>query len=524
MDEISAISAFIDDRRRHQRLPNGYAGLITAFLKWLQKRKVSLERLSSVDVSEYLAKCKRRGLKVWTLRAYLCTLRSFFRFAARNKLMPAVDLTDVSVAWLSEPGGYPSYRGPFRAVYERPRWAWILHRLPWAGDLEEDLKDRLAFGHSRSRVSLFLRTNAIFQRYLQRQGVRRLDSVRAPHVEQFLATRRWSPGNRNDRRYVIKQFLRSAFERRGKAFGIKKPAATWLEPELAGYETFRREHRGIRPATSLNERSRLRRFAQFLADRGIRDVRRITVERIDAFMAEMSRQGWCGHSLKSLAACLRTFFRYLEMNGTLRQSLAEKVGDVSSFRDDRRPKYLPWPKIQAFLKAFPRTNPADKRDYAIVLLVASYGLRAREVTKLSLQDLDFEKSRLNIPERKGGKEAVFPLRPEVEAALKAYLAVRPQDVSDARVFLRIPAPTRPLVSVVSVIVRRLKAFFGPSTSLRQGSYLLRHSFAKAMLDQGARLTDVGTVLGHARLETTLVYTRIHGRELAEVADNYARLL
>jgi hypothetical protein len=60
-------------------------------------------------------------------------------------------------------------------------------------------------------------------------------------------------------------------------------------------------------------------------------VRRITVEQIDAFMAKMSRQGWCGHSLKSLAAGLRTFFRYLEMNGTLRQSLAEKVGGILCF-------------------------------------------------------------------------------------------------------------------------------------------------------------------------------------------------
>ena len=381
----------------------------------------------------------------------------------------------------------------------------------------------LAQGYTRPRIAHFLQAAGSFQRWLQRHGITQLDCVKASDVKAYMSGGRGTSTTRPTIRALIEMFLRNAFERRGKRFIAKKPKVTWLEPELVDFEVFRRDHGGVRPLTNRHSRERLEYFARFLAGRGVRNVRGITVELIDAFIAKMRRRGWNRTSLKGLAACLRPFFRYLEMMGTLQEPLAEKVGEISSFRADRRPKYLPWPKVQAFLKAFPRESQTDKRDYAITLLVVSYGLRAREVTKMTLQDLDFEKSRLNIPERKNGKEAVFPMRPEFEAALKAYLAVRPE-VPFAQVFLRSAAPIRPLMSVVGVIRRHLLAYFGPPSSGPRGAYVLRHSFAKAMLDRGALLTDLRTVLGHSRMESTLVYTRIHARHLSEVADNYAKLL
>ena len=107
MDENSIISAFIADFERSHKPRNGFAGMITAFLRWLDKRKVTLERLSSVDVSEYLAERERTGLTSGSVRAYLHVLRLFFRFAARKKLMPPVDTTDILGAVDSRTGRVP---------------------------------------------------------------------------------------------------------------------------------------------------------------------------------------------------------------------------------------------------------------------------------------------------------------------------------------------------------------------------------------------------------------------------------
>lgn len=74
-----------------------------------------------------------------------------------------------------------------------------------------------------------------------------------------------------------------------------------------------------------------------------------------------------------------------------------------------------------------------------------------------------------------------------------------------------------------VLERMLHHHFGDSLPC-YGPYVLRHSFAKAMLDRGARLPELGAMLGHKRLNNTLIYSRINTKDLAEVADNYASLL
>jgi site-specific recombinase XerD len=111
----------------------------------------------------------------------------------------------------------------------------------------------------------------------------------------------------------------------------------------------------------------------------------------------------------------------------------------------------------------------------------------------------------------------------VELGLKDYLAVRPSRPFE-QVFLTCMTPGKPLGRLVCwAVSRRLIERFGrllPS----QGAYLLRHSFAKAMLDRGAPLGQIGQVLGHRSLNSTLIYTRVATQDLKEVADNYANLL
>ena len=155
--------------------------------------------------------------------------------------------------------------------------------------------------------------------------------------------------------------------------------------------------------------------------------------------------------------------------------------------------------------------------------MACHGLRTREVANLKVTDIDWEKHSIFLRHRKRGGAANLPITPQTEEALKDYLSVRP-DCDAAEIFLTTFAPIKPLGKNISACVQRhVRRVFG-DTHRPSGAHMLRHSFAKALLDQGAPLHEVGSLLGHRTLRSTLIYTRINTEDLREVADNYANLL
>ena len=255
---------------------------------------------------------------------------------------------------------------------------------------------------------------------------------------------------------------------------------------------------------------------------GNHDVKQISLALIDEFICEKAAT-YSTLSLRNVNCTLRSFLRYLYSQGRIDSELGEKLYPPSSFSHDKRPKYVPWQKIQELLANFQRTTLKDTRDFAMLMLMASYGLRAREIAALRIEDVDFANKKLFLRERKGGKAACFPLRTEACAALKDYLKVRPQS-GCPEIFLKLRPPFKPLGKSVSLVVSIcLKDRWGAHLPFC-GTYLLRHSFAKAMIDRGAPLTKISEVLGHETLNSTLIYTRVATEDLRQVADNYSKLL
>jgi integrase len=221
---------------------------------------------------------------------------------------------------------------------------------------------------------------------------------------------------------------------------------------------------------------------------------------------------------------LRPFFSYLLLKGHIPHNPAQDLFSPCRFRMDRRPKFIPWPNVQKFLAAIDRSTPAGKRDYAILALLACHGLRARDAARLRLADIDWDAPALWLHQRKNGANARIPLSQTAKEALHDYLAVRPAAPPCSEVFLTSQAPIVPLGARLGAVAqRRLLRFFGRSIP-NQGAHALRHSFAKALLDRGAKVPDIAALLGHRRIASTLTYTQIDTEGLREVADNYANLL
>jgi hypothetical protein len=95
------------------------------------------------------------------------------------------------------------------------------------------------------------------------------------------------------------------------------------------------------------------------------------------------------------------------------------------------------------LEAVDRRTPVGRRDYATLLLLVTYGLRAREIANLTLDDIDWKRERLHVRERKADHVAVYPLSPVVGEAILEYLRQGRPQTDDRHLFFRHLAPHRP---------------------------------------------------------------------------------
>ena len=293
----------------------------------------------------------------------------------------------------------------------------------------------------------------------------------------------------------------------------------WL---LDRYGAFSREHRGLKPTTIEGRLYYLLRLRRFLHRRKIHSIRNVTLRELDAFIFRQAKR-MRTRGLQVVADALRSFFRYLHLDGKIRFDLARSIALPCRFSGDLRPKYIAWEEIERWLAGIGRTDYAGKRDYAILTLLACHGLRAREAAAIAMADIDWERSSVFLRERKDGPCAQLPLSARAIEALRDCVAARPSCP-----FPEIFVTEQPLIEplgtrLAGVASKQLRRYFGPCPYPR-GAYVLRHSFAKALLDRGAKLHEIGALLGHKSLRSTLIYTRIATEDMREVADNYADLL
>jgi site-specific recombinase XerD len=161
-------------------------------------------------------------------------------------------------------------------------------------------------------------------------------------------------------------------------------------------------------------------------------------------------------------------------------------------------------------------EPNGRRNYAMLLLIASYGLRGCEVRALRLNDVDWAHDEIVIFAPKTGRRRVLPLtRPAGEAVLDYLLAERPPS-RHREVFLSSRPPHGPLRSKINPWLGRQLDKAGIVTD-RRGAHILRHSLAVHLLRSGETLKSIGDLLGHRRPDTTFIYTKLQVDDLRSVA-------
>ena len=303
------------------------------------------------------------------------------------------------------------------------------------------------------------------------------------------------------------------------AYGLlTHPAPTTpCEQMVAAYRGFLERVRGLAESTLVHHCFTASELLVFLGfDGNLAVLRRVDQRQIEAFVrasgTRLSRA-----SLQHVVAHLRSFLRFLASRGEVARGLDSAIDTPRVYRGERLPRSLPWQTVQAFLVAIDRSTPMGRRDYAMFLLIATYGLRTSEVAALRLDDIEWRAGRLRVPRPKTKTPIVLPLTEEIGAALLDYLRHARPNLPHREVFLRVRAPAGPLAPTAVTEAFQGWSRRGALSIPYQGPHCLRHSLAVHLLRRGTSLKAIGDLLGHRSAESTCVYLRLHVDDLRDAA-------
>ena len=288
--------------------------------------------------------------------------------------------------------------------------------------------------------------------------------------------------------------------------GLIDKFAKWMESE-----------RGLSLTTIHNYCWHVKKFL-YWCEHLNRSVSTVRISDVDRFLASRGDRGWSRVSIATNAKALKAFFRYAGQRGWCSPAIALAIQGPRLFSQEALPSGPTWEDVNRMVDSLATGQPQDIRDLAIILLLALYGLRSKEVARLRLEDIDWENNRLSVSRPKQRKTQTYPLIPVVGNAIVRYLqTVRPQNFH-RQIFLTLKAPIQPLsTSGLHNIVSRCMANVELHT-LHHGPHALRHACAMHLVAKGLSLKEIGDHLGHCSSSATRIYAKVNLPELRLVAD------
>lgn len=224
---------------------------------------------------------------------------------------------------------------------------------------------------------------------------------------------------------------------------------------------------------------------------------------------------------KQLVSSLRSFLRFLHIKGYSKRNLISAVPVIPIAKLDRLPRGISWEEVQKLLATVDRNSLAGRRNYAMLLLTATYGVRISQIRCLSLKDIDWEHRVISFQAAKKGNPLRFPLQAEVAEALLEYLREDRGNTDSARVFLTVKGPRRPLCANNGLYCSLQLLFRQAGVNAPAiGTHAIRHAFATRLTQQGIPMKTIADLLGHRCLDSTFIYTKVDLPRLRTLANEW----
>ena len=317
----------------------------------------------------------------------------------------------------------------------------------------------------------------------------------------------------------IHQLLRTALKRWPSEPVTSDPRELFCRDVCGEYQKWLREERGLAGAWIDALMWEARHFCSwYVGGAQTTTFGRMEARDIDAYLA-MRAPGLRRRSLKDVAERLLSFVRHLHRTGRTPADLSRQIIIPSLYAYEGIPSVLSLKDISTVLDSARRDRSAvGLRDYAILRLLSTYGMRAGEITQLTLDDIRWRTDVLRVHHHKTGASSDLPLmQPEGEALIEYLRDGRP-DVDVREVFIRSRAPFRSLSrAALYNIVRRRTDDAGVIPAGKRGPHIFRHARAVSLLRASVPRKIIGDMLGHRSIESTTPYLKLATEDLRAIA-------
>jgi integrase/recombinase XerD len=394
------------------------------------------------------------------------------------------------------------------------------------------------------QLEVHLRTNrysAVVQRnylclaqrfidYLERTPLA-IEAVHLPELEEFLRweLRNWrsrlgrAPRNLVEWRRRYKRTIQILLRLVHGQWPVIAAPATDLEAFhrdlVYGYDAWMRDLRGLALVTRSARKKEALEFLTVLGLRGDQEsLTQLSVRDIDAYLCQRCK-GLRRRTIESYTVCLRSFLRHLHTSGRTALDLSRSVIGPRIYDNENVPSALRPEEVKTVLEVTRQDSSSiGRRDYAFLMILATYGLRAGEIIALRLEDIDWKKEIVRVRHSKTGVYSELPLLREPGEAVLSYLEEARPESESCELFLSFRAPYRAYKggSILNCAIgARLKGA-GITPLGKKGPHAFRHARAVSLLRATVPLKVIGDLLGHKSAKSTAVYLKLATEDLRAV--------
>lgn len=290
---------------------------------------------------------------------------------------------------------------------------------------------------------------------------------------------------------------------------------------LREYLEFLREHQCVAEATIVIRRHFVSPFLEYIGEIAVPSrIHRLTAKIVHDYIIATTPP-LTRASKKHVTSSIRSFLRFLHIRGFLKRDLVQAVPVITTRKLDRLPRGIPWKSVEKLLCAPDRRTHSGRRDFAILLLLARYGVRIGQVTTLRLENIRWKENVIHFSPSKGGNALRLPLEDDVAHALLSYIGKDRGRHNFKEVFLTLWEPRRPL-GLQNHFWQVLEKYYrraGLPDKVR-GSRAIRHAFATRLMEKKVPIKAIADLLGHRWIDTTFIYTKVDVPQLRLLARDW----
>jgi site-specific recombinase XerD len=376
-------------------------------------------------------------------------------------------------------------------------------------------------GFSRHGIRRRLWHALHFNQYLRRRGVKDCQDMETSLADRFI--KEHLPHCR-ELRYTARHFCKAGYvrsfidylEERGLLAPSSQPSTPYQEllQEFLDYLT---RECNLAETTIKRHQKHLTPFLEDLGDVPTERLRKLTPTQVLALSTKHTQH--TGQTMRQeMQGTWKVFFRFCLQKGYLERNMEQAFPKIRTYRLSDVPRGISEEDALKTLESIDRTKPLGLRDFAIIQLFHTYGVRAGQLYSLKLEDILWRKNKIYFIGHKGGKERIEPLFDEVGESLLEYLLRGRPQAPHSEVFLTTRRPFQPLSShgTISDIVGKRMDQAGVSRS-KVSSHAFRHGLATRLLQQGQTIKTIADILGHRNINTTFIYTKVDVETLRQVS-------